>query len=290
MYFRSAQLCVMFALFISIFIHIILWSDRSTTSELCLSNKTNCHHVNIYGHSNQMRCYPLLINFAHQCCGISQKNNCDTGLTFGMAQCLKLNMNIFKSDDGFRQRNSDLLNYYRGGGYWLWKPYILWHELYAAREGDVIVYSDAAVNFVSDINILIRLMGQQDIMTFRQTNHSESAYTKRDTFILMQADSKRFVESTAAVASYVLVRKSVQSLAFVSEWLTYVQDGRAVSDDRNVLGQPNYPNFVGHRHDQSILGLLVKKWNLTTYPDPSQHGESVPRPYPTILKHHRKKL
>ncbi|CAF4861396.1 unnamed protein product, partial [Rotaria sp. Silwood1] len=117
--------------------------NHSTTSESLQLIKTNCHQVNIYGQSNQKRCYPLLINFGHRCCQISQKDNCETGLTFGMAQCVKLNMSIFNSDDGFRQRNSDILNRDRGAGYWLWKPYTIWHELYVAREGDIIVYSDA---------------------------------------------------------------------------------------------------------------------------------------------------
>jgi hypothetical protein len=76
-------------------------------------------------------------------------------------------------------------------------------------------------------------------------------------------------------------------MTFVSEWLTYAQDSRAIMDDNNVLGSTNYPDFRSHRHDQTILSLLAKKWNLTVYPDPSQWGESEQRPYPTIFNHHR---
>ncbi len=76
-------------------------------------------------------------------------------------------------------------------------------------------------------------------------------------------------------------------MTFVSEWLTYAQDSRAITDDNNVLSSTNYPDFRGHRHDQTILSLLAKKWNLTVYPDPSQWGESEKRPYPTIFNHHR---
>ena len=76
-------------------------------------------------------------------------------------------------------------------------------------------------------------------------------------------------------------------MAFVSQWLTYAQDSRAITDDDNVLGSSNYPDFRGHRHDQSILSLLAKKWGLTVYPDPSQWGRSHNRPYPTIFNHHR---
>ncbi len=78
-------------------------------------------------------------------------------------------------------------------------------------------------------------------------------------------------------------------MAFVSEWLTYAQDSRAITDDKNVLGKPNYDDFRENRHDQTILSLLAKKWNLKIYPDPSQYGKTK-RPYPSIFNHHRQRI
>lgn len=103
----------------------------------------------------------------------------------------------------------------------------------------------------------------------------------------MGVDHPSFYNSSAGVASYLVVRKSAMSVAFVSEWLEYAQDSRALTDDGNVLRLRNYKGFREHRHDQSILGLLAKKRNLTIYPDPSQWGEGGMRPYPTIFFHHR---
>jgi hypothetical protein len=105
----------------------------------------------------------------------------------------------------------------------------------------------------------------------------------------MNADIPSFTHSMASVASYVFVRKSAESFSFISEWLVHSQDSRALTDDANVLGKPNYGDFIDHRHDQSILGLLSKRWNLTSYTDPSQWGEKFSRPYPTIFQHHRYK-
>lgn len=77
-------------------------------------------------------------------------------------------------------------------------------------------------------------------------------------------------------------------MSFVSEWLTYAQDSRIITDDKNIFGLDNYPGFRGHRHDQTILSLLAKKWGLTIYADPSQWGSgSNNRPFPTIFNHHR---
>jgi len=103
----------------------------------------------------------------------------------------------------------------------------------------------------------------------------------------MNADRSEYTNTSASLASYLLIKKSPMSMAFVSEWLTYAQDSRVITDDDNVMNSPNYADFRAHRHDQSILSILATKWNLTMYPDPSQWGESSVRAYPTIFNHHR---
>ncbi len=113
--------------------------------------------------------------------------------------------------------------------------------------------------------------------------------TKRDTLVILNVDRPEYTDTAAGLASFIVVKRSFTSIRFISEWLTYAQDSRAITDDRNVLRLPNYPDFYAHRHDQSILSLLAKKWKLTVYPDPSQYGEKEQRTYPTIFDHHRSK-
>lgn len=98
----------------------------------------------------------------------------------------------------------------------------------------------------------------------------EYVWNKRNSLIIMCVDDTVFYDSLPGVALYPVVRKSAMSMAFVSEWLSYAQDSRALADDPNVPGSPNYEGFLEHRHDQPILGLLAKKRNLTIYRDPSQ--------------------
>lgn len=105
----------------------------------------------------------------------------------------------------------------------------------------------------------------------------------------MNLDQPIYYNTSANLASFFIVKKSFSSMSFVSEWLTYSQDSRAITDDSNRLGLDNHAGFIEHRHDQSILSLLAKKWKIKTYPDPSQWGESSSRPYPTIFNHHRSK-
>ncbi|CAF1431820.1 unnamed protein product [Adineta steineri] len=256
------------------------------------SSSSTCHMIHTYGtNMDQQRCYPLLINFAHRCCKHAQENNCLTALKHGIRQCLMFKKEIVDTDPMFANRNKNILNRKRGAGYWLWKPFILLQELYLARDGDIIVYSDAAVNFIGNISYLTKLTEDQDIVVFRLVGWKESSLTKRDALIVLDVDKPEYTTTSAGLASYIVVKRSFTSLRFVSEWLTYAQDSRVITDDDNVLGSPNYPGFRAHRHDQSILSLLAKKWKLTIYPDPSQYGEGEKsqRPYPAIFDHHRSK-
>ncbi|UJR08080.1 hypothetical protein I4U23_012357 [Adineta vaga] len=276
-----------------VIVHILFISERFSTQIIFQNSPgtyNSCHSVVTHvPNSGVQRCYPLLINFAHKCCRRSQRKNCLTGLQYGIQQCVMFNMQNLANNPMFFGRNKKILDRTRGGGYWLWKPYIIFQELYLAQDGDIIVYSDALVNVVANISYLTELTTKQDIVVFQLTGFKESIWMKRDTLILLNADKPEYTETWSNLASYMVVKKSFTSVAFVSEWLAYAQDPRAITDDDNVLGFGNYPDFRDHRHDQAIMSLLAKKWNLTVYPDPSQWGEMHKRPYPTIFDHHRSK-
>jgi hypothetical protein len=78
-----------------------------------------------------------------------------------------LNKRVFDRDPRFVDRNKNILQRRRGAGYWLWKPYIIYRELYGARDGDIIIYTDAGVNVVADISHLTNLTLKQDIVVFK---------------------------------------------------------------------------------------------------------------------------
>jgi hypothetical protein len=78
----------------------------------------------------------------------------------------KLSLN---TNPTFVNRNKNILERKRGAGYWLWKPYLIFQELYLALDGDIILYSDALVNFVANISYLIELTTKQDMIIFELT-------------------------------------------------------------------------------------------------------------------------
>jgi hypothetical protein len=62
-------------------------------------------------------------------------------------------------------------------------------------------------------------------------------------------------------AGFIMLKKNMETIAFISEWLTYTQDSRICSDIPNIFGA-NDPSFIENRHDQTILSLLCKKWKI----------------------------
>ena len=160
--------------------HEYMTQSDSWSTSVTRRNSSCKHDVHIYTSRGTVlttkRCYPLLINFAHQCCRRAQQQNCVTGLANGIQQCLKLNMRVFDHDHGFFKMNEHILLQKRGAGYWLWKPYVLLRELYLAEEGDVIVYSDAAVDVIENIDYLVRLTQDQDVITFEQASKVTIAF------------------------------------------------------------------------------------------------------------------
>lgn len=163
------RLLVISSIFIICFLlvrNLVREDDTSTTfiAPDALQNASSSCRLTT---SNEQRCYPLLVNFAHGCCKRAQKNNCLTGLQYGLHQCVMFDKGILDNNPDFVERNKKILQRKRGAGYWLWKPYIIFRELYLASDGDIIVYSDASVNFIANISYLTRLTEKQDILVFR---------------------------------------------------------------------------------------------------------------------------
>jgi len=175
-------------------------------------------------------------------------------------------------DDSFRLKNQKILSSNRGAGYWLWKPYILNKALELVSEGDFIFYSDSAcfilgslLPFVSDSIAL-----GQDVLAF-QLPLIERQWTKKDLFLNLSLDDKKFSDSNQIMAGFILLRKSNFSRAFIEEFLELAQCEANLTDYRNPAITQDQ-DFIDHRHDQSIFSLLYKKYSLIPRLDPTQFG------------------
>ena len=194
----------------------------------------------------------------------------------------------------FREKNKYILEKSRGNGYWLWKPYFMYKTLTEKLNyGDYLIYSDSAILYVDSAEKLVNFLNKKNLdMYTHRLPHLERRFTKRDAFILLGVDTPYYAETGQFNAAFQIYRKTTFTEYFLKEYLYYAQDKRIITDDPNEMGQENYPEFGDHRHDQSILSLLIKKYGQVNANMANKDLEEVKKfeeVMPTIFCHYRQR-
>lgn len=186
-------------------------------------------------------------------------------------------------DSIFYEKHKDILEESRGGGYWLWKPYIILKTLDLINYGEFLIYTDAGLIYVKNIKKIIKQLERDKKDVFLSQGFAPNKdWCKRDAFVLMGCDTKDAINRVMVSGGYILLRKTEYSIKFIKEWLFFASDRRILTDDENKCGLPNYEGFHEHRHDQSILTNLSYLWNIDAYKGVTHVDE--PRAHYPVLK------
>ncbi|MFK1815377.1 hypothetical protein ACIXAT_21975 [Bacteroides fragilis] len=124
----------------------------------------------------------ILLNYADERFAVQQKYNFKSAKLLGGFDEFHL-MSNKDIDEGFKQLNRDIFDIKRGGGLWLWKPYIILKTLKTIGDDDVLMYCDSGTVFMRNISCLINFMyGKKlDILLF-DTPLLEMQFTKKKCF------------------------------------------------------------------------------------------------------------
>jgi len=161
----------------------------------------------------------------------------------------------------FYLENKDILDEKRGGGYWLWKPYIILETLNKMNEGDILLYMDSGDIFSGNISSYLKTYFQNENSLLTLGGYPQKLWTKRDCFILMGCDEPRFHNHIQLEAGILSFKKTGENVKFINEWLTFSKNKSILTDIENQHGE-NYLGFKDHRHDQSIITNLAIKYDL----------------------------
>lgn len=165
----------------------------------------------------------------------------------------------------FYEKNKNIFSQRRGYGYWLWKPYIVEKALEQANEGDFIYYMDAGSSYpFPNLFEKYSKMCNKEGMFFVNSRHQNKHFIKRDAYYYMDFDNEKIYNSLQINACFIIFKKNDFTLNFVKEWKGFCEDERILSDNPNVCGLENLPEFEDHRHDQAILTILAAKKELAT--------------------------
>ena len=190
----------------------------------------------------------------------------------------------------FYDNNKDVLNSERGGGYWLWKPYIILKTLQYIPANDILIYCDAGLLFEQNISGLLKQMNQ-DIYLFGN-KYKHGNWCKRDCLELMNANTDHYIHHGQAQASVVILKKTKFAFNFIKEWLLFGQMPNLIDDSPSIL--QNIPEFQEHRHDQAILTNLAIKYKIKLHWWAVKYMLRHQHKYPkdnnqVIWLHHRKR-
>jgi hypothetical protein len=173
-------------------------------------------------------------------------------------------------DSFYKQKNMHYFNSNRPSFYWVWKPYIILKHLLTMEEDDVLCYNDSKYLWLKDVRDFANdILKTNNIGVYSNkpngNNHIEKMWSKYDANVLMNVPNTQNVANTSQVwAGFLLIKKNIETITFISEWLTYIQDFRICGDTKNLFGS-NSPSFIENRHDQTVLSLLCKKWKIPFY-------------------------
>jgi hypothetical protein len=144
----------------------------------------------------------------------------------------------------------------KGDGWCLWKPFVMLESMGKIPTGDVLLYMDSSDTFFGNFeSFLYTYFRENDILLTRGGN-TNSKFTRRDTFFYMGCDSPVYWNSPQVEAGVIGMKKCEKSLNFLEEYLGYCRDPRIIMGGGNQCGLNNLPDYMDHRYDQSVLGIL----------------------------------
>lgn len=169
------------------------------------------------------------------------------------------------ADTDFARRNKEILSAKRGGGYWLWKPYLIRKYVDQLADGEVLFYCDAGRNAYYRFSHFPSRLAERALQSQKgfipgvAISHLGpiGKWTKRDCLQIMEADVAAMHAEPMIQATWSVWTKSHSAVEFLDAWLRYSQDPRCITDQPNTVGKSNLPEFVDHRHDQSICSILA---------------------------------
>lgn len=246
-----------------------------------------------------------LVTYSDQNMSISRKKCIQSFLDQMLKEPLKVNgISVHEWDremieaTEFYQLNREILDTPRGSGLWAWKSYIIYKAMLDMADEDILVYSDAGVEFINSVHHIINAM-DQDLFLFGN-NYNHVDFCKGDVFKIINGwdipnDEQRRLKQIQA--SVMFFRISDFSKLFVKNWLLYSQMAQLINDEPSK--HPNVETYVEGRHDQQIATALAIKYNIPlhwwcanynngafVYDKIDQYKSDA---YPVLFHHHRRR-
>ncbi|MEF8755266.1 MAG: hypothetical protein V5B60_15300 [Accumulibacter sp.] len=156
----------------------------------------------------------------------------------------------------------------RGYGYWRWKPLLVQAVLSSLPEGAHLYYLDAGCELSSiggeRFMALDRELGARGVLCF-EIDFPEHGWCKREAAEAILGRWHESVMSSRQIqATWFGLRNSAAVREHIAEWASWAIEGELITDAHAPERQ--HPLFCGHRHDQALWSLTLKKRGVVPMP------------------------
>jgi hypothetical protein len=165
----------------------------------------------------------------------------------------------------FGMANAYTLSKPRGAGYWLWKPWLILRVLHAVPFGDIVIYFDSDIS-VNDDPLDFASECERNGIAAIDSGFKMNTFTKRDAFMMLGVDRQDYYSAPQVWAACLAFQNTPVISNFLTDWLTVCCNPHLIDDSPSQLG-PEVVGFMEHRHDQSILSIMLKQAGFRLLPN-----------------------
>lgn len=172
-------------------------------------------------------------------------------------------------------RLSPVFNFRRGGGYWMWKAYIIKQTLSDMKEGDILCYADAGctlnknvlwneyLNYLNNFNALFFQYKNVDYgwSRFSKYDYPKLKYWIKGSAIeVLKSNFKddEWLDFNKIMAGFLFVKKTKNTCNIIDQWYKLTINNPEILVDSHELNEIETNVLLNeHRHDQAILTAMV---------------------------------
>lgn len=190
-------------------------------------------------------------------------------------------------------KSSPLMKYSYGGGYWAWKPCIIYESLQRYEDGDIICYVDAGCTLKvrPEWEMFFELVNEYGFLCFKYrdlfpewskfgTDSTKIKHWGKKSSLLFldrYCGGSEWRERNKIWGGLIMCKGKNNPI--VKDWLDItLNHPEVIIDPSNEELQDQYPFFALHKHDQAVLVALTAKYKdkCIILPEISETcGESV---------------
>lgn len=173
-------------------------------------------------------------------------------------------------DTRFKEKHFQLFNSCKFFA-WISKIYLINKMFEKIDDDDIVLWIDSDVRDIQKEGTLNLFSlcenSENNLVGFHNNFWLEQYYCKRELLRYMNMENEIFTNTQQIYGGIVLFKKNQFILKIMKEWLDISIASNYIYFNDNIRLK-QLDAFIGHRHCQSILSLLFKKYNVKTFPLP----------------------